>query len=64
VDSALTHLLDIGALRRDGDDVALTSLGYYLALLPLDVGLGKALILAAILRYARGEVPMRLGDAV
>jgi HrpA-like RNA helicase len=56
--SALRNLIDIGALqlvRRDSSinelvDYELTPLGYHIALLPLDVGLAKALIFGAMLR--------------
>jgi len=56
--SALRNLIDIGALQLvRGDpsvnelvDYELTPLGYHVALLPLDVGLAKALIFGAMLR--------------
>ena len=52
--SALRNLVDIGALQLvrgdDSDDYELTPLGYHVALLPLDVGLAKALIFGAMLR--------------
>jgi ATP-dependent RNA helicase DHX57 len=52
--SALRNLVDIGALQlvrgEDASDYELTPLGYHVALLPLDVGLAKALIFGAMLR--------------
>ena len=58
--SALNNLIEMGALQKiqiqtntgitQTMDVELTSLGYHLALLPMDVRLGKALIYSSLLR--------------
>jgi ATP-dependent RNA helicase DHX57 len=42
-----------GAALDAGDEFELAPLGYHLALLPMDVRLGKALIVGAMLRQVR-----------
>lgn len=49
VDSALTNLVELGAVR-DGPGEILTPLGHHLASLPLDARLGKMILFGAVFR--------------
>ena len=69
VATAVNRLKDLGALTKAGE---LTPLGRHLALLPIDVQLGKVLIYGTMLRYGQphntrspeaGGAPPRTGHS-